>query len=182
MACRRTVPLALSLCVNPMPSRTTRKSTRTRVADRTLVDTVQPHALASFRNRSALSLLTKMQLLRWNKAKPKDHRTKHENQASLVADKGLDVANHNGTSGGGRNMFLTSLLIDQAIAQSCAVCSPFRGSMSVIAIFRQSSRTRHSKARVHSTVRGEAAASSNSCASVFWVSSLWLERWSHSDM
>jgi len=56
MACRHTVPLAHSLCVNPMPSRTTRKSSRPRVADRTMVDAVQPHALASFRNRSALSL------------------------------------------------------------------------------------------------------------------------------
>ena len=69
-ACRRTVPLALSLCVNPMPSRITRKSTRPRVADRTMVDTVQPRVLASFRNRSALSLLINMQLLRWSKAKP----------------------------------------------------------------------------------------------------------------
>src|SRR6266852_7264144 len=53
-----------------MPSRITRKSTRPRVADRTMVDTVQPRVLASFRNRSALSLLMNMQLLRWSKAKP----------------------------------------------------------------------------------------------------------------
>jgi len=70
IACRRTVPVALSLCVNPMPSRITRKSTRPRVADRTMVDTVQPRVLASFRNRSASSLLLKMNLLRWNHAKP----------------------------------------------------------------------------------------------------------------
>ncbi len=70
IACRRTVPVALSLCVNPMPSRITRKSTRPRVADRTMVDTVQPRVLASFRNRSASSLLLKMNLLRWNNAKP----------------------------------------------------------------------------------------------------------------
>jgi hypothetical protein len=71
IACRRTVPVALSLCVNPMPSRITRKSTRPRVADRTMVDTVQPRVLASFRNRSASSLLImKMQLLRWNNAEP----------------------------------------------------------------------------------------------------------------
>ncbi len=70
IACRRTVLVALSLCVNPMPSRITRKSTRPRVADRTMVDTVQPRVLASFRNRSALSLLMNMQLLRWSKAKP----------------------------------------------------------------------------------------------------------------
>src|ERR1700693_2366310 len=56
-----------------------------------------------------------MEPLRWNEAKPKDHRTKHENQACLVADKGLDVANYSRASGGGRKMFLTSPLIDQAI-------------------------------------------------------------------
>src|SRR2546427_7930535 len=70
IACRRTVPVALSLCVNPMPSRITRKSTRPRVTDRTMVDTVQPRVLASFRNRSASLLLLKMNLLRWNHAKP----------------------------------------------------------------------------------------------------------------
>src|ERR1700693_2202339 len=57
-----------------------------------------------------------MEPLRWNEAKPKDHRTKHENQACLVADKGLDVANYSRASGGGRKMFLTSPLIDQAIS------------------------------------------------------------------
>src|ERR1022692_1338928 len=51
-----------------------------------------------------------MEPLRWNEAKPKDHRTKHENQACLVADKGLDVANYSRASGGGRKMFLTSPL------------------------------------------------------------------------
>ena len=35
-----------------------------------MVDTVQPRVLASSRNRSALSLLMNMQLLRWSKAKP----------------------------------------------------------------------------------------------------------------
>src|SRR5438876_7132784 len=43
---------------------------RPRVADRTMVDTVQPRVLASFGNRSASSLLMKMQLLRWNNAEP----------------------------------------------------------------------------------------------------------------
>jgi hypothetical protein len=62
-----------------------------------------------------------MEPLRWNEAKPKDHRTKHENQACLVADKGLDVANYTRASGGGRKMFLTSPLIDQAITQNSLV-------------------------------------------------------------
>src|SRR5438105_15106700 len=55
-----------------MPYRITRKSTMPRVADRTIVDTVQPRVLASFRNRSASSLLIimKMHLLRWNNAEP----------------------------------------------------------------------------------------------------------------
>src|SRR5882672_9573762 len=93
-----------------MPSRTTRKSTRPRVADRTMVDTVQPRVLASFRNRSALSLLMNMQLLRWSKAKPETtgQDTRLERHSYLT--KGLDAANHNRASGGGRRMFLTSPL------------------------------------------------------------------------
>src|ERR1700722_791327 len=76
-----------------------------------------------------------MEPLRWNEAKPKDHRTKHENQACLVADKGLDVANYSRASGGGRKMFLTSPLIDQGdkLAENWA---DFR-SKRVIEIFRQ---------------------------------------------
>jgi len=35
-----------------------------------MVDTIQPHGLLSFTNRSASSLLVKMQPLRWNNAKP----------------------------------------------------------------------------------------------------------------
>src|ERR1043166_4839643 len=96
-----------------MPSRITRKSTRPRVADRTMVDTVQPRVLASFRNRSALSLLLNMQLLRWSKSKT--HRARHKTRASLLSDTGLDAANHNRASGGGRRMFLTSPLIELAI-------------------------------------------------------------------
>src|SRR4029077_9244374 len=79
-----------------------------------MVDTVQPRVLASFRNRSALSLLMKMQLLRWSNAKPETtgQDTRLERHSS---DKGLDAANHNRASGGGRRMFLTSSLIEQAI-------------------------------------------------------------------
>src|SRR4029077_19142036 len=78
-----------------------------------MVDTVQPRVLASFRNRSALSLLMKMQLLRWSKAKPETtgQDTRLERHSS---DKGLDAANNNRASGGGRRMFLTSSLIEQA--------------------------------------------------------------------
>src|ERR1700687_4055840 len=80
-----------------------------------MVDTVQPRVLASFRNRSALSLLMNMQLLRWSKAKPETtgQDTRLERHSS---DKGLDAGNHNRASGGGRRMFLTSPLIEPAIA------------------------------------------------------------------
>src|SRR6267142_4302397 len=109
-----------------MPSRITRKSTRPRVAARTMVDPVQPRVLASFRNRSALSLLLNMQLLRWSKAKPETTGQDTRLEPSLLSDKGLDAANHNRASGGGRRMFLTSLLIEQAIARidqrsTCAI-------------------------------------------------------------
>ena len=129
IACRRTVPVALSLCVNPMPSRITRKSTRPRVADRTLVDTVQPRVLASFRNRSSLSLLMNMQLLRWSKAKPETtgQDTRLERHSYLTRDWMPRTITR--ASGGGRRMFLTSPLIEQAMSQACAFHSPFPGSM-----------------------------------------------------
>src|ERR1700730_3805880 len=47
------------------------------------------------------------------KSKPPNHRAKHKPRASLLSDKGLDAANHNRASGGGRRMFLTSPLIEQ---------------------------------------------------------------------
>jgi hypothetical protein len=55
-----------------------------------------------------------MQLLTWSKAKPEttgqDARLEPHS-----SDKGLDAANHDRASGGGRRMFLTSPLIEQAI-------------------------------------------------------------------
>src|SRR3989442_8573700 len=47
-------------------------------------------------------------------SKTRNHRARHKTRASLLSDKGLDAANHNRASGGGRRMFLTSLLIEQA--------------------------------------------------------------------
>src|ERR1700730_9502483 len=44
------------------------------------------------------------------KSKPPNHRARHKPRASLLSDKGLDAANHNRASGGGRRMFLTSPL------------------------------------------------------------------------
>ena len=86
MPCRHTVPVALSLCVNPMPSRITRKSTRPRVADRTMVDTVQPQVLASFRNRSALSLLIEDAAAEIEQSKTRNQRARHQTRASLISE------------------------------------------------------------------------------------------------
>ena len=117
IACRRNVPVALSLCVNPMPSRITRKSTRPRVADRTMVDTLQPRVLASFRNRIGVVATNEHAAAEMEQSKTPNHRARHKTRASLLSDKGLDAANHNRASGGGRRMFLTSPLIEQAIFQ-----------------------------------------------------------------
>jgi hypothetical protein len=51
-------------------------------------------------------------------SKTRNHRATHKTRASLISDKGLDAANHNRASGAGRRMFLTSPLIEQALAQS----------------------------------------------------------------
>ena len=48
-------------------------------------------------------------------SKTENHRAGHKTRASPISDKGLDAANHNRASGGGRKMFLTSPLIEQAI-------------------------------------------------------------------
>ena len=80
-----------------------------------MVDPVQPRVLASFRNRSALSLLMNRQLLRWSKAKPQTTGQDTRLERHSVSDKGLDAANHYRASGGGRRMFLTSPLIEQSI-------------------------------------------------------------------
>ena len=77
------------------------------------IDPWLPHRtttrLASFRTRSASSLLMKMHLPRWNNPR---HNTP---RASSIAN-GLDVANQTRASGAGRKMFLTCPLIDQAIS------------------------------------------------------------------
>src|SRR6266700_5003493 len=55
-----------------------------------------------------------MEPMRWNNADPNPGARP---QTSVFrGDKGLDVANQNRASGGGRKMFLTSPYIDQAIA------------------------------------------------------------------
>lgn len=93
------------------------------------IDPWLPHRtttrLASFRTRSASSLLMKMHLLRWINPR---HNTP---RASSIAN-GLDVANQTRASGAGRKMFLTCPLIEQAmgvalmfVVASVSFCSCF---------------------------------------------------------
>ena len=117
IACRRTVPVALSLCVNPMPSRTTLKSTRPRVADRTMVDTVTTTSACQFQKPIGVVATDKDAAVEMEQSKTRNHRARHQARASLLSDKGLDAANHDRASGGGRRMFLTSPLIELAIAR-----------------------------------------------------------------
>src|SRR5437867_11136669 len=56
-------------------------------------------------------------------SKTRNHRARHKTRASLLSDKGLDAANHNCASGGGRRMFLTSPLIEQAFTLTTPVNS-----------------------------------------------------------
>jgi hypothetical protein len=52
-----------------------------------MVDTVQPRVLASFRNRSAWSLLMNMQLLRWStKPETTEQATRLEPHSYLTRD------------------------------------------------------------------------------------------------
>src|SRR5438132_3352177 len=67
-----------------------------------MVDTVQPQRFAGFRNRLASSLLMKMNLLRWNNAKPTPGPDTRPASSIVV---GLDVAEKIRASGVGRKMF-----------------------------------------------------------------------------
>src|SRR5229473_6731699 len=82
---------------------------------------VQPRVLASFRDRSALSLLMNMQLLRWSEAKPETtgQDTRLERHSYLTRDWMPRTITR--ASGGGRRMFLTSPLIEQAITLTTPV-------------------------------------------------------------
>jgi len=95
IACRRTVPVALSLCVNPMPSRITRKSTRPRVADRTMVDTRTTTSACQFQKPIGVVATNEHAAAEVERSKTRNHRARHKTRASLLSDKGLDAANHN---------------------------------------------------------------------------------------
>src|SRR5437016_14528392 len=68
-----------------MPSRTTRKSTRPGASDRSMVDTVQPPGLASFRDRSASPRLEDRATKMGNRLNVSHGAP--QNQASFIVDR-----------------------------------------------------------------------------------------------
>jgi hypothetical protein len=109
-ACRHEVPLALSLRVTPIPSRTTQESTRPRASDRPMC--CQPgnrHGLPASDIDRRRRYSIKMQP-RWNHA-----RSAAQPNSSSHAQ-GLEGKEISSPSGRGRKMSLTSPLIEQALA------------------------------------------------------------------
>src|SRR2546425_1806317 len=86
-----------------MPSRTTRKSTRPGASDRSMVDTVQPPGLASFRDRSASPRLEDRATKMGNRLNVSHGHPRTKRLSSLT---GLEVKQFFSTSGRGRSVFL----------------------------------------------------------------------------
>src|SRR5437870_13122970 len=86
-----------------MPSRTTRKSTRPGASDRSMVDTVQPPGLASFRDRSASPRLEDRATKMGNRLNVSHGAP--QNQASFIVDRAGSQEKFL-SSGRGRNIFL----------------------------------------------------------------------------
>src|SRR5260370_23753680 len=78
-----------------MPSRITRKSTRPRVADRTMVDTVQPTSACQFQKPIGVVVTNEHAAAEMEQSKTRNHTARHKTRASLLSGKGLDAANHN---------------------------------------------------------------------------------------
>jgi hypothetical protein len=129
--------MASSLCEIPMPSRTTRKSTRPEpqidpwlpTCNRRACQFQKPIGVVATKRRWSWDGITR--------DLTQDQRAKRQNRTPRIADRGWKSRKSFSTSGQGRKMFLTSPLIDQALAQACAVCSPKTVTMRVIEIFRQ---------------------------------------------
>src|SRR5438552_19039451 len=96
-----------------MPSRTTRKSTRPGASDRSMVDTVQPPGLASFRDRSASPRLEDRATKMGNRLNVSHGAP--QNQASFIVDRGWKSSNSSPLPVEGEVFFLTFPFIDQAI-------------------------------------------------------------------
>src|SRR5438128_9945251 len=87
-----------------MPSRTTRKSTRPGASDRSMVDTVQPPGLASFRDRSASPRLEDRATKMGNRLNVSHGGTPRTKRLSSLT--GLEVKQFFSTSGRGRSIYL----------------------------------------------------------------------------
>jgi len=120
-----------------MPSRTTRKSTRPEpqidpwlpTCNRRACQFQKPIGVVATKRRWSWDGITR--------DLTQDQRAKRQNRTPRIADRGWKSRKSFSTSGQGRKMFLTSPLIEQALAQACAVCSPKTGTMSVMGMSRQ---------------------------------------------
>src|ERR1700751_1452818 len=109
MACRQEVPTAaLRLRVIPIPSRTTRKSTRPRASDRSMCCPPGNHPACQLRKPIGV-IATELKIqLRWEHARPaagtEAKKTKPKRSHN---EQGLEVKNALSPSGRGRKMSLT---------------------------------------------------------------------------
>jgi len=98
-----------------MPPRTTRKSTRPRASDRTMVDTVQPPRLPSFRT-DRRRRYQKMKLRRGSNTRPQLRRTGQQNHVLLIADRGWMPRKSPLPPVEGKVFSLTSPFIEQGLS------------------------------------------------------------------
>ena len=110
-----------------MPPRTTRKSTRPRASDRTMVDTVQPPRLPSFRT-DRRRRYQKMKLRRGSNTRPQLRRTGQQNHVLLIADRGWMPRKSPLPPVEGKVFSLTSPFIEQGLSLvwglHCCWCKP----------------------------------------------------------
>jgi hypothetical protein len=107
--------MASSLCEIPMPSRTTRKSTRPEpqidpwlpTCNRRACQFQKPIGVVATKRRWSWDGITR--------DLTQDQRAKRQNRTPRIADRGWKSRKSFSTSGQGRKMFLTSPLIDQAL-------------------------------------------------------------------
>ena len=95
-----------------MPSRITRKSTRPRASDRSMVDTVQPPRLPVSETDRRRRYSLKMKLLRWNNARPQGSQRKKQNREPRIADRGWKSTKVSPLPVEGEIFFLTFPFID----------------------------------------------------------------------
>jgi hypothetical protein len=126
--------MASSLCEIPMPSRTTRKSTRPEPQIDPWLSTCNRHACQFQKPIDVVATKPRWSRDAITRDLTQDQRATKQNRTPRIADRGWKSRKSFSTSGQGRKMFLTSPLIEQAITRF----ELQSGILSVMAMFRQS--------------------------------------------